>query len=219
VPIISPTVLQWTGASPWMDLVQRALVWEAREPDVYVNVFFSFPFADVPDVGMTIQAMTNGKPELARKVADDMAAWAWRRREALLKSATVYPIAEGVKRAKEAVSRGETPVVLADHSDRSGYATWILKEVIAQDLSDVLIATVADAQAIDALAAKGVKVGDPFDMEVGGRVDESAGPPVRFKGKVVGAAEAYGTLWVSIGFGRGNVLLLSRYLTQIMEPS
>ena len=60
VPIISPTVLQWTGASPWMDLVQRALTWEAREPDVYVNFFFGFPFADVPDVGMTFQVMTNG---------------------------------------------------------------------------------------------------------------------------------------------------------------
>ena len=58
VPIISPTVLQWTGASPWMDLVQRALTWEAREPDVYVNFFFGFPFADVPDVGMTFQVMT-----------------------------------------------------------------------------------------------------------------------------------------------------------------
>ena len=109
--------------------------------------------------------------------------------------------------------------MLADHSDRSGYATWILKEVIAQDLSDVLIATVADAQAIDALAAKGVKVGDLFDREVGGRVDESAGPPVRVQGKVVGVTEAHGMLWVSIGFGRGNVLLLSRYLTQVMEPS
>jgi microcystin degradation protein MlrC len=31
VPILTATVLQWTGASPWMDLVQRALVWEARE--------------------------------------------------------------------------------------------------------------------------------------------------------------------------------------------
>ena len=29
VPIISPTVLQWTGASPWMDLVQRALTGRA----------------------------------------------------------------------------------------------------------------------------------------------------------------------------------------------
>ena len=46
VPIISPTVVQWTGASPWMDLVQRALTWEAREPDVYVNVYFGFPWSE-----------------------------------------------------------------------------------------------------------------------------------------------------------------------------
>ena len=77
-PIITPTVLQWTGASPWMDLVQRALTWEAREPDTYVNIFFGFPFADVPDVGMTVQVLTNGKPELgepgcARSRASDLA--------------------------------------------------------------------------------------------------------------------------------------------------
>ena len=102
VPILTATVLQWTGASPWMDLVQRALVWEAREPDLYMNVFFGFPFADVPDVGMTIQCMTNGNADLARKAADDVAAWAWRRREALLNTAKVHPIPEGVKLAKEA---------------------------------------------------------------------------------------------------------------------
>src|SRR5262249_2711499 len=143
VPILTATVLQWTGASPWMDLVQRALTWEAREPDLYANVFFGFPFADVPDVGMTVQVMTNGKPELARKAADDIAAWAWRRREALLKTATVHPIPDGVRLSKEAVARGDWPVVLADHSDRSGSATWVLQQVIAQDLSDVLLATIA----------------------------------------------------------------------------
>jgi Metallopeptidase family M81 len=135
VSILTATVLQWTGASPWMDLVQRALAWEAREPDLYMNVFFGFPFADVPDVGMTVRAMSNGKPALARKTADDVAAWAWRRREALLKTATVHPIAEGVKLAKGAVARDAWPVVLADHSDRSGSATWVLQQVIAQDLA------------------------------------------------------------------------------------
>jgi microcystin degradation protein MlrC len=218
VPIITPTVLQWTGASPWMDMVQRALVWEAREPDVYVNIFFGFPFADVPDVGLTFQVMTNGDAALARRVADDMSSWAWRRREALLETAKVHPIPQAVKLAKEAVACGESPVVLADHSDRSGYATWILKEVIEQDLSDVLIATVADAKAIDALEAKGVKADDPFDMEIGGLADESAGKPVRIKGKVVGAVEAHGSFWVSVGFGHGNVVLISRYLTQILYP-
>jgi len=218
VPIISPTVLQWTGASPWMDLVQRALTWEAREPDVYVNFFFGFPFADVPDVGMTFQVMTNGDPGLARRVADDMAAAAWRQRKALLGSTKVHTIPEGVKLAKQAVASGATPVVLADHSDRSGSATWILKEVIEQDLSDVLVATVADAKAIDALKAKGVKAGDSFDMEVGGLVDESAGAPVRVQGTVLNAVEGRGQLWVVVTFGRGNVLVLSRYLVQVMEP-
>ncbi len=218
VPIISPTVLQWTGASPWMDLVQRALTWEAREPDVYVNFFFGFPFADVPDVGMTFQVMTNGDPTLARRVADDMASAAWRQRKALIGSTKVHTIPEGVTLAKQAVARGATPVVLADHSDRSGSATWILKEVIEQDLSDVLIATIADAHAIDALKARSVKAGDAFDMEVGGLVDDSAGAPVRVQGTVMGVGEGRGQLWVVVRFGRGNVLVLSRYLVQVMEP-
>jgi microcystin degradation protein MlrC len=218
VPIISPTVLQWTGASPWMDLVQRALTWEAREPDAYVNFFFGFPFADVPDVGMTFQVLTNGDPELAQRIAADMAQAAWRRREALLTSTKVHTIPEGIKLARQAVTHGATPVVLADHSDRSGYATWILKEVVAQDLSNVLIATVADAKAIDALMAAGVKAGDAFDREVGGLADESAGAPVRIKGTVLNAVEGHGQLWVVVKFGRGNVLVLSRYLAQVMEP-
>ncbi len=32
VPILSPTVLQWTGTGAWLALVNRALTWEAREP-------------------------------------------------------------------------------------------------------------------------------------------------------------------------------------------
>lgn len=218
VPILSPTVLQWTGASPWMDLVQRALTWEAREPDLYANVFFGFPFADVPDAGMTIQVMTNGDEALARKAADDLAGWAWRRREALLTSTKVHAIADGVRLAKEAIARGEAPVVLADHSDRSGSATWLLKEIVAQDLSGVLVATIADARAHDALKAAGVKAGDAFDMEVGGLVDESAGTPVRITGTVLNAVEGYGQLWTIVQFGRGNVLVLSRYLIQVQEP-
>ncbi|WP_428674942.1 M81 family metallopeptidase [Reyranella sp.] len=219
VPILTATVLQWTGASPWMDLVQRALTWEAREPDLYINVFFGFPFADVPDVGLTVEAMSNGKPELARKAADDIARWAWRRRQALLDTAKVYPVPQGVTLAKEAVARGAWPVVLADHSDRSGSATWILQQVIEQDLSDTLIATIADRDAIERVKAESLKAGDRFDMEVGGRADESAGAPVRVTGTITGVVEAWGKLWVGVAFGHGNVVLLSEYLTQIMDPA
>jgi len=184
-----------------------------------MNVFFGFPFADVPDVGMTIQAMSNGKPELAAKAANDVAHWAWRRREALLKTATVHPIPEGVKLAKEALARSDWPVVLADHSDRSGSATWILQQVIEQDLSDVMIATIADRKAVMSVKEKGLKAGDPFDMEVGGRADDSAGEPVRVKGTIALVPHAFGRDWVSVAFGRNNLVVLSEYLTQVMYPS
>jgi microcystin degradation protein MlrC len=223
VPILAPSVVQWTGASPWMDLVQRALTWEAREPDLYVNWFFGFPFADVPDLGMTVQAFANGKPELARRVADDMARAIWQRRAALLTAALVHPIAEGVALAKAALTEDRAPVVLADHSDRSGSAGWLLREIIAQDLSSTVIATLADRAATERLRAEGVKAGDDFDMAVGGLADESAGPPVRVQGKVLSVGEGFhkgaGQFWINVAFGRGNVLVLSPYLTQIMEPS
>jgi microcystin degradation protein MlrC len=218
VPIISPTVLQWTGASPWSDLVQRALVWEATEPDVYINVFFGFPFADAVDAGMTIQVLSNGNPELAAKIGRDMAQMAWRHRESLLNSTKVHTIPEGVALAKQAIRDGKTPVVLADHSDRSGSATWLLREIVAQDLSNTVIATIADAKATAELRACGVKEGDAFDMAIGGLVDESAGEPVRITGTILKAVEGYGQFWVVIAFGNGNVLVLSTYLVQIMEP-
>ncbi|GGF20217.1 microcystinase C [Aliidongia dinghuensis] len=221
VPIISPTVLQWTGASPWMDLVQRALTWEAREPDVYVNFFFGFPWADVPDVGMTFQVQTNGQPELARKIARDMAEAAWRKREALVHTTKIHQIAYGVVLAAQAVANGRTPVVLADHSDRSGYATWLLRAIVERPLSKTLIATVTDAEAVDALLAAGVKPGDPFDRAIGGRADVSAGAPVRIRGTVLrvtkGLGRNDGDHWIHVGFGDGNVLLLSRYLAQVIE--
>jgi microcystin degradation protein MlrC len=223
VPIISPTVLQWTGASPWMDLVQMALIWEARAPDTYVNFFFGFPWSDVPDVGMTFQVLTNGNPELAKQVATDMAQTAWRKRAALLNTTKIYPIGEGVSLARQAVAQGDVPVVLADHSDRSGYATWVLREIIEHDLPRTLIATVADRNVIETLMAKEVKVGDPFDMEVGGRADDSAGQPVRVQGRVLSVIneprrDGLGEC-VILSFGKGNVLVISAYLTQVKEPS
>jgi microcystin degradation protein MlrC len=201
-----------------MGLGQRALVWEAREPDVYVNIFFGFPFADVPDVGMTVQVLTNGNPELAERVGRDLSNAIWRQREALLTSTKIHSIAEGVALAKQAVADGNTPVVLADHSDRSGYATWLLREIVAQDLSNTLIATIADAKATAKLKAMAAKAGDSFDMEVGGLADESAGEPVRIQGTILNAVEGYGQFWVCVRFGRGNVLILTTYLMQLMEP-
>ena len=51
-------------------------------------------------------------------------------------------------------------MVLADHSDRSGSATWLLREIVRQGLANTLIATIADAKATAKLKAMGAKAGD-----------------------------------------------------------
>jgi microcystin degradation protein MlrC len=107
---------------------------------------------------------------------------------------------------------------LADNSDRSGSATWLLRKIIVQDLANTLIATIADPKTTARLKASGTKAGDVFDMKVGGLVDESAGEPVRIQGAVRNTVDGHGRFWVCVRFGRNNVLVLSAYLVQIMDP-
>lgn len=222
IPIIAPTVVMWTGASPWSDLIQRALIWEAREPDVFVNIFFGFPWSDVPDVGMGLQVLTNDDAALAERVIADMADWIWRRREALVKSVEIHAMKEGVALARDAVASGKWPVVLVDYSDRSGYATWLLQEILDQKLERTLIATVASPDIIRTVLAAGGKAGDPFDAEIGGLFDQSAGAPVRISGTIrsvhAKGGRGSGDQWICVSFGKGNVIVLSPYLVQIMEP-
>lgn len=220
VPILSATVYQWTGQPPWSTLVQRCLTWEAREPDVFVNFFYGFPWADVPDAGMCFQVITNGDAELAQTVANDLADTAWRLRAEMFSATPIHPVDEAVKEAATALAEGRQPVVLADYSDRSGNATWVLREVIEQDLGGVVIATLRDDRVLTALAESRAKAGDAFDREVGGYIDESAGKPVRVNGVLarVETDDEGRVRSAQVNFGRGNLLLLSPQLVQIVDP-
>ena len=123
--IITATVLQWTGQSPAMDIMERARRWEARENDAYVSVFFGYPWSDVPDVGATIQVMTNDDQALADRIADDMDDFMWRVREDFALGSYPGP-EEAAGIVATAISRGEVPVAVGDYSDRPGDATHIL---------------------------------------------------------------------------------------------
>jgi microcystin degradation protein MlrC len=81
-----------------------------------------------------------------------------------------------------------------------------------------MIATIADRAAVQAVKTRGLKAGDPFDMEVGGRADESAGVPVRVTGTIALVTHAFDRDWVSVAFGKNNLVILSEYLTQVMYP-
>jgi microcystin degradation protein MlrC len=214
--VITPTVLQWTGQSPSMDIMERARRWESRERDVYVSVAYGFPWADVPDVGATVHVMTNNDQALAEQIADDMSDFIWRVREGLFGDVPERP-ETATDSALDAFSRGETPVVLADYSDRSGDATFTLEQVVDKQMSGVLIATVRDERVIEALAASGAEAGDLFSMEVGGFAAPSSGQPVQVDGTLTYFGEAFGYPQVAVvDFGDRNTLIITPALKQVI---
>jgi len=191
--------------------------------DLYVNVFFGFPWGDATDAGLTIQALTNQDPLLARKAAADLAHAAWRMRQGLVSAAKVCKVREGVQKAKALAATAK--VVIADHSDRSGAATWVLSEVIAQGLSHTLVGTVVDRTLAARLQHIDAQPGDTFDMEVGGRIEESAGPAIRIVGKILKIVRADApppycgnSPWIVVEFGASNLLIVTPFLAQITEP-
>lgn len=220
-PILTPDVNQWTGVSPWMDFVERALTWEARYPDTFVNLFYGFPWADVPDVGMCVEVITNGDAQRANEIADDLAAFAWQHRVEMMSVTKISSLQQAMDKLSALKGPQQRPVVLADYSDRSGNAVWILGEVVKRDLANVYFATIRDAQALDALVTSHAKTGDDVDLNVGGYWDASSGKPVRIRGKLVYMGPGIGKpheTWAVIRFGRNNILVLSPFLEQIIQP-
>jgi len=200
-----------------MDIMERARRWEARVVDAYVSVFYGFPWTDVPDIGATIMVVTNNDQALADRIADDMSEYMWRVREEFAGGEFPLP-PEAVGMAKQAIAAGETPVVLADHSDRPGDATHILRELIDQDVGKVLIGTIRDERVIDELAATGASVGDAFSMEVGG-FTPSGGSPAHIEGTLAyfGRGRGYDNV-AAVEFGAGNMLVITPALSQVTQP-
>lgn len=214
--IITPTVLQWTGKSPSMDIMERARRWEARQAGVFVSVFYGFPWSDVPDVGATVHVMTNNNQELADHIADDMSEYMWRAREGLFGEEFVQPDV-AASMAAAAFAAGATPTVLADYSDRSGDATHMLREVVDQGLSGVLVATVRDERVLAELLRRNARAGDLFDMEVGGFAGPASGDPVRISGTLtyLGPGVNFDEIAV-VEFGDRNALIITPALKQIL---
>lgn len=215
--VITPTVLQWTGASPSMEIMERARRWEAREPDAFVSVFYGFPWTDVPDVGATIQVMTNDDQELADRIADDMSDFVWRVREPFANGRLPLP-GEAARIVRGAIRGGRVPVAVGDHSDRPGDATHILRAFEAADIDKVLYGAITSSAVLDTLQARGAQAGDSFDMAIGGTT-ESGGRPYPIRGTVayVGPWAGY-DYTAAVAFGAGNMVILVPAYTQITAP-
>ena len=168
---------------------------------------------------MTVQVLTNGDPELAaqdrpRHGADDLAP----ARGAARRRPRSTPFREGVALAKEAVAarrdagragRPQRPLRLRHLAAARDHRAGSLEHPDRHH-----------RRRRGHAPAQGARRQGRRRVRHGGRrlVDESAGEPVRVTGTILQRPSKAMASSGVIQFGRGNVLVLSTYLVQIMEP-
>jgi microcystin degradation protein MlrC len=174
---------QRTDVLPMRALLERAREAERRPGVLRVTVAGGFPYADVPHAGLAVAATTDAEPELAREIAEEIAAAAGAAREAF--RVRNLPPAEAVARA---LREPEGPVILVDQADNiggggPGDGTALLAELLRAGVEDAVV-TIADPETV--ARAKAAGVGGSLSCEIGGKTDRLHGPPVRVDARVLG---------------------------------
>lgn len=179
--IMSASIYQASDYPPMKILLDRCRQWEQKEKVCWVAVAPGFAYADVPDVGLSVIAVTDGDQALADEIAEDVSDLAWSLREQFCQP--LPNPQEAVAQALALVAKGQKPVILADGADRTGDSTHLLKELLTQGAKNFVIPGMADPIVAKDLEAK-AQVGDKVRVAVGGWASEFSGEPVEIEGTI-----------------------------------
>lgn len=181
-PLVVNILMQGTSDPVMTALLQMASE-EAKRPGVLsISVVEGFPYADVPQMGMTFLTITDNNPALAQEVAESISKYAWSMREKLNGVAT--PIDQALI---EANASHEHPVVLVDVGDNvwagtPGDSTFVLHASRRLGVTGILQA-IFDPTIVKELTPLGV--GARVNVLVGGKTDDMHGEPFHISGVIV----------------------------------
>lgn len=181
VPVVVNIARQDTSERPMTDLIAAAADVGKRPGMLWAGVVEGFPYADVPQMGMSCVAVHDGDRDAATSAAAELAAEVWSRRDDL--QARGLSVAEALDIARREPRR---PVVLLDVGDNigggaPGDSTEILAEAVRSGFRSLLL-TLWDPEAVRRCVAAGV--GAQVTLTVGARHPHSAGEPVPVIGRV-----------------------------------
>jgi microcystin degradation protein MlrC len=192
------------GAYRRLIAVSREL--ERRPGVLAVSIFTTQPWMDLPEIGWSIEVVTDADPALGAAVADELGWLCWEARDAFLVPRT--PIPEALDRAAAATER---PIVFADGSDSttaggSGDGNELLAALLARPEPIQALLTVTDPAAVDACVNAGI--GAEVEVDLGGAITPGFAP-IRVQGRVLALALGAMTLdppWASTDVGRVALL-------------
>ncbi|MCC6944566.1 MAG: M81 family metallopeptidase [Thermomicrobiales bacterium] len=181
-PLLPVPQVMHTSVSPFKMLFDRAHALEESGEALSVSIAGGFAYADAPETGISVLAVTDNDPEKAQQIVDEIAHLAWDLRHEMIPQNV-----SAANAVAEAISYPEGPVVLVDVGDNigggtTGDGTVLLAELLKQGAQEATIC-IADAEAARTAIAAGIS-GTVTTM-VGGKVDRLHGEPVQITGCVV----------------------------------
>ena len=185
-PLLVNILCQGTSDVPMSALLRLADLQRQRPGVLSVSVVEGYPYADVPEMGMSFIAVTDNDQALANDVARQLALAAWSMRVELNQGGT--PIDAALLRAQAAPAG---PVVLFDVGDNvgggaPGDSTHILHAARRLGVNNLLQA-VCDRDVVRQCQAVGV--GGRIDASVGGKADGRHGAPFAIQATVTALSD------------------------------
>jgi microcystin degradation protein MlrC len=185
-PLVVNILNQGTSDKPMSELLAVADAQRKRPGVLSVSVVEGYPYADVPEMGMSFIAVTDNDQALADDVAQQLARAAWDKRVALNQGGTTIDDA-----LRQAGAAPAGPVVLFDVGDNvgggsPGDSTHILHAARALGLRDLLQA-LCDPQVVAQCQAAGI--GGRITATVGGKSDHLHGAPFPIEATVTGLSD------------------------------
>ncbi|MEM9681777.1 MAG: M81 family metallopeptidase [Pseudomonadota bacterium] len=185
-PMLPHVMRQGTADFPNKQLQERVKEMEASGEAMIATLFTGFPHADIHNAGLSACVVTDGDPDKAQALCDELLDSAWKDRAAWVYQ--IEPLEESMERAKQVT---EGPVVLLDHYDNSasggtGDTTTVLAAILEAGLEDVAVFAICDPEAVQTLIEAGI--GATVTLPLGGKMDMPSigrkGEPITVTGKV-----------------------------------
>src|SRR5580704_5253379 len=230
-PMLPHVMAQGTHQAPNKDLQAMCAAWETSGRALAASLFVGFPHADVEMAGLSAVVVTDNDPAAAQAMVDELISAAWKaRREFMFE---IEPLEVSVRRAKALGAPGRLPVVLLDHYDNCASGgtmdtTDTLREIIRQDLDDVVFFGIYDPDAVRQAVEAGVgatvtlSIGAKLPMPqlpvasaplmVTGVVQTISSGNFRLKAGLTPGLQIYMGRTVVLDTGKVKIVLLSRHI-------
>lgn len=173
-----------SDTEPVQSINARCWEWERRSGVLNVTFFHGFVHTDLPVMGATVVAMTDGNEELARAAARDVAQYVWTHRSGF--KVSLLDVDGAIREVERVLATRGGPVVVNEPSDNPGGGapgdgTHLIRAFLAAPPHRVAFAWIYDPEVVRQAAPQ---VGQWIHVRLGGKSNPLHGTPIEARAYV-----------------------------------